>query len=346
MRKQMLSILLMAVCYLLLLLNTGCNENSSSNNVITPEFLAAPNGETVTAIAIDNNDVWAGTYNGLFRLNMNTGERTCLNAFENTIPENWIFSVAVENGGVVWVDVYHSMYSYCLMRYDGKKWDQYCPILSPDIVDTLHFQKIVIDQQNNKWVFGNGLARLDASFTWKLFDSNDSILFRTGFIRSCACDKDGNLFLGNDHGIVKFNGSSWQLFEENSSAETPSIIHIAIDRENTLWTISRIYGGREINFLQYLDGNKLMRMKPNVPDYTIATCMIADNDNGIWIGTENMGLLRCKDSLMLVYKPETEYRFTINAIAMGKNGDVWLGTDGYGLIRFDGANWNVYDLYQ
>jgi ligand-binding sensor domain-containing protein len=328
-------------------INSKCVEESPNNSIFNPESLSKPNGEIITAVAINNDDVWVGTYNGLVKLNKRTGLTIHYNKTNTILPKDKIESIAIESGGVIWANVYHPANGYCLIRYNGLQWNMYSPLSNPDIIDTLHFSKICIDQNGNKWVFGNRLARLDASFNWKLFDSSDSVLFNSGYIRSCVSDKNGNLFIGNDLGIVQYDGKTWVSIKDNFSTLDPTcVIGIAIDNRNVLWTINEVGSSMNITFLGYVDKSKLIRARPNFPSNCIATCIVPDNDNGIWIGTENRGLLRSKDSTITEYKPDTESQFQITAIAVDKNGDVWLGTYGYGLVRFDGRNWYTYDLFE
>ena len=70
-------------------------------------------------------------------------------------------------------------------------------------------------------------------YTYKLFDSRDGLPSST--ITALAEDRAGHLWIGTDHGLVRYNGYSFKEFYQESEYPSGTIEDLAVDPQGTIW---------------------------------------------------------------------------------------------------------------
>ena len=109
-----------------------------------PEWINYTNGQNVTSVVIEGNNVWIGTTGGLVKLNKTTGEKTFFNKSNSGLPSNSVSSIAIDGLGNKWIG------TYGLAKFDGTTWTVYTTSNSGLPDNTVN--SIAIDSSGNKWI--------------------------------------------------------------------------------------------------------------------------------------------------------------------------------------------------
>lgn len=147
--------------------------------------------------------------------------------------------------------------------------------------------------------------------------------------------QDGYLWLGTYEGLVRFDGTSFTVFDRNNTSQFKSnaVWTLMSDKKGTLW-VSTLGGGllsyRDRKFTSY-------SIKEGLPSDSIYS-ICESNDGGLWLGTDK-GLSKFKDGKFTSYsdKEKSGNNF-IRAVYEDTDGKLWIGTDNSGVKLFQAGN--------
>ncbi len=213
-----------------------------------------------------------------------------------------------------------------------------------------HGTHIKLDKDGNFWqVSSRGLWKYD-KYSWTLFNySNTGIDFHsTGTV---AFDDRGNLYANSDIGIIKYDGTHWEVYPRNivlSDTLNHTISALEIDAAGNIWLgtaniwVSDVVLGEG---LIRFDGTTLTRYNyhnSGMPNAEIFDLHFDNNDN-LWIGTEGAGLIKfdCKDK-WTAYNSDNSgifSRFAVTPIEVDSHDNIWFGAwwGGLGVFREGGV---------
>ena len=332
----------------------------------------------VRAIAVDGNgDKWIGAYNsGLVKFDGNHSE-----VFSNSaINDNTNYPISIDKNNVVW-------FGPNLSSFDGNNWLAHGPhdynCSAWEHIGFGNIQKIMINEEGNKWLGGGGgFAKFDGT-NWTIYDKCTSEILSDDVL-SFAMDSNNNFWIGTSKGLEKFDGVSFVNYFPNKS-----VGNVVIDTNDNIW----------ISAYSYLEGVKLLMFdgtnwneyeKPN-PESGISKLFIdvdnllwvahnkkiykfdgdiwtpfdisnsglqsnyirdvyCDFEGSKWIGTDE-GLVVFKNNNWKVYSNIDIFKvlspgstyLVFNNICKDKNNNLWVTTDGKGLCKFDGNEWTIYN---
>jgi len=195
---------------------------------------------------------------------------------------------------------------------------------------------------------------------WRVYNTGNSDLPHN-YIQSLAKDFKGQIWMGTNFGLVRFDGTGFAKYEKQTDKKVQytTVRSIAIDSSNTLWTGSWGDGMAQLKFtngdfhnpsahfkwINYREGNSA------ITHNTVKTICI-DKMGNKWIGTENGLVLMATGEWGAGSVKWTTY-YTSNSglphdairhIVVDKFNNKWVGTFGGGLAKFDGTNWTVYNI--
>lgn len=233
-----------------------------------------------------------------------------------------------------------------LLVFENKR----LPGLQIPIQNIAHYDVTAIEpvaHQNTVWVFIQqiGLCQYD--------HKKKSLQLISNAIKQANCletDDQGNLWLGNENGLYRFNIST-NLFSESYISYRTKIVNLYFDKKHGLWIGS--------------DGNGLLQLRPGA---TTATSFVSasgrslinsnavyaiyeDTDGRKWIGTLRGGInmIESKTSsfTQVTYNPPGNDNLVNNFILSfceDEKNNVWIGTDGAGLRYWDRTKntWTQY----
>ncbi len=234
--------------------------------------------------------------------------------------------------------------------------------------------------QNNQWLsYTNGKSITcqvqDSDYIWigtsgglvkyNKIDGSREYLNQTNsglpdnYIYCIEVDAVGSLWIGTAHGLAKFDGTSWQVYNtDNSGIGNCLVRYISIGAVNTIWIASNYTVSKFENnvWTFYDDENGL----PQPWDFEIHGIQ-ADNQGILWIGTAT-GLVKFTSSSYQIYHPgNSTDNDNVSALAKDNQGRIWISTtyivtesqvvQGHidyisltlgKLFMFDGSTWTNY----
>jgi ligand-binding sensor domain-containing protein/signal transduction histidine kinase len=158
------------------------------------------------------------------------------------------------------------------------------------------------------------------------------------YVTSIVQTRDGYLWLGTQEGLVRFDGTRFEVFDKRNTEQIKdnNIQVLYEDREGTLWLGSE--GGlsclRQGKFTSYGKADGLAS--------DIVEAISEDHDGNLWIGTL-AGLSRFKDGVFTNYSKVSGLAGeSVLAICEDRQQNLWLGTDGGGLSLLKDDRFTTY----
>ncbi len=182
---------------------------------------------------------------------------------------------------------------------------------------------VLVDQRQQVWAgsSGEGLFR----FTDASFQPVPEALPVGQKIFSLGQDAAGNLFVGGENGLGRFDGTNWNFFSTANGLPKSAVRALAADTNGILWI------GTESEGLFSLRGGKISSAKAPVKD--IFALLVAA-DGVLWCGTSVHGLARYSDGDWKLFSSTQNglANDDIGSLAEDDAGNLWLGSY-EGLVR-------------
>jgi hypothetical protein len=189
-----------------------------------------PSNEIITCMGADRNFIWLGTTNGLYKISLRSKkENESFFQGNSKLPSNRINDIFVDNKGTKWVATEGGIVEFnekgwkthlkksdisSLVKYKGailaagngqmwkfknKEWSE---LILPEELSNNLIEDMVVDANNNLWLAGRFLARLDDN--WMAYVYNEQDGFTSKHSTSLAVDQRNNLWVGTaGNGLFK-----------------------------------------------------------------------------------------------------------------------------------------------
>lgn len=140
------------------------------------------------------------------------------------------------------------------------------------------------------WCFFLTIVLNSVAFTqsqWKIFNENNSPFQVSVFnSRAVGCDGLGNVWIGTDIGLYKYDGIFWNYYNtSNSGIPYNNISNIFIDRINNLWFLV----GSSYPYFVKFDGTVWEQVDTNQNCYSSVTNWVVDGYGTKWFRKSNPG---------------------------------------------------------
>ena len=206
-------------------------------------------------------NLWFGSQNDVYRY-----DGTSWDIFSTGSYESRVTSIIQDNSGNIWVSAMNYLY-----RFDGKTWTSFDVRNIFGVTQTnILVNSVMIDNQNIIWVATtNGVLHFDET-NWQVFTTANGLAdnYIAGFIQDksgsiwaygfnsalnlyngnswqsflqgdriadIAQDRNGNLWLATDHGVIEYDGNNFQSFTTADGLLDNSINVIIVDNNNDIW---------------------------------------------------------------------------------------------------------------
>ncbi len=289
----------------------------------------------------NNNNIWMGTWDGLFRYNNNTGVWT---DFTSSVPT--INSMSQDNLGNIWMGT-----EIGIMKYDGASFGPIIGSGRSGSYDDM-VMDVMSDSQGKVWLGSyKGLSQLNqATNSW-----TTPILLNalpTNHVETLVFDSNNKAFVwGQFDNTLKFDGSFWSSVSNNSATSFYWMRSSAIDNADNKFTAMPGADKRLRVFKLNSSNNTSVYSHTDDLTYAYASDVVQDlkydvATDRVWIAT-NQGLFSCKSNgtfwIRFVQTPGGLTSNNVTGVAI--NGTkVWFSTGDNGIGYYDQSNssWHSY----
>ncbi len=213
--------------------------------------------------------------------------------------------------------------------------------ISDHILTGSFVTSIAFDSKGTAWVgtFYNELIKYDGSETH--YNAQNSSLPDSFLIWDIAIDKNDNVWIGSNKGLIKYDNKKFYLYNKtNAPLVTDNVFALAVDKDNTLWFTSSVYN--EGGLMKY-DGTTWTLYTPQnsqLPNSLINDILV-DEQNNKWIavskGLNNCCIVKLNNDNWTTYGAE-EMGFEVYMLwkLTNYNDNIYASID-YGLS----SSWNI-----
>jgi hypothetical protein len=160
----------------------------------------------------------------------------------------------------------------------------------------------------NYWGMYNGGVARRKNNIWEIFTIDNSNINATSAY-SLQRDQNGNIWLGTEDGLRKFDGEAWSVINHlNSGIPIDKITSLAIDSSNNLW-----FGQTWNSGLIKYDGSNFSVFTTDnseLPSNNI-NYLAVDHNNNLWIATDNGLAIFNENGITNIMVNEQNYNFIL-----------------------------------
>jgi len=291
-----------------------------------PEWITYTSENYISSLVIEGKYVWAGTSAGLLRIDKITHEETLYNHTNSGLPNNNIYTVAIDGLGNKWIGTAGGM-----AMFDGTNWTVYDS--SNSNLPYAQVFVLIIDSMGTKWIGtnGSGLVKYDG-IHWTVYTSSNSDFPKNALnvVLSLTIDYSGIIWIGTEGDIAKFDGINWKGYSRLSRDGETALL---AGDSGTMWI------GTGGNGLAKFDGKNwtvYTALNSGLSENHVKT-LAKDRLGNIWIGTWGGGLVKFDGIHWTVFTTSNSGlpNNYIDALAIDSSGNKWVGTYGGGLVVFN-----------
>lgn len=328
--------------FILSVQNDGLKRYDYHNHTLQDISFVELGHTFVRNAAVYDNEIWAGTYDGLYIINEETKSVRHIYQENNNrtgLSDNIIYTTYRDHEGGIWIGTMFGGACYLPNRNLSFKSHTMSDIY--DNSTSLRIREIVEDESGTLWIGTenagiNKMKLSDGKITPHYGDRNKEHNINVTLSMSqnkgtvyCSLYKSGMEVVSPD-GKSRFFTNKAMKFEESIYA------HITMpDGSHLVGTDRGIYhvdkGTLDFEFLPYSNG------------YWIFDLML-DNDGNIWAASMGNGIIRIdKNGSVKRYKnkpgdPKSLSSNSVSSIMQDSKGQVWFSTDRGGICRFNPAD--------
>lgn len=212
-----------------------------------------------------------------------------------------------------------------------------------------YIRSIFQDSKGNYWFgpAGESVVKYDTKTLnyiskEEFFRGNDRVKMDWVSIHAIAEDKQGNIWFGTEHGVVKYDGSTFNSYTDKHGLDNINVGRrcILADKTGTIW-VGTMAGVFKYNPAFDKKGAKCFSRFTLIPSVKISDIM-QDQERNIWFATQDHGVYRYdgKSIKNITYKDGLSDNYA-GGMIQDDQGQYWFTQKG-GICRYDGKSFKEY----
>ncbi|MCS6832181.1 MAG: hypothetical protein NZ521_01290, partial [Flammeovirgaceae bacterium] len=189
-------------------------------------------------------------------------------------------------------------------------------------------ENIIQSNEGYIWVVGfNGLIRFDG-FDFHTYNSSNTPAITSNNIYDIKIDQQGNFYMAlHKGGVVKYSNGKFENLCPDGNF--PHVVQcLWLDRKS-----EKIWLGTRERGVFYIENRRFLPIQNDILKNVTVSQMTQDSLNGLWIGTENIGLVYYQDGKISIWdKLDNKEVRRINSVYLSKKNELLVGTE-YGLCQ-------------
>ena len=291
----------------------------------------------------DDNNIWIGTYNGLYILKPNNTLQILKTENNNTksLSRNSIKSILKDKKGTIWIGTYYGGVN--VWDKTNNNFINYSEKDSPKKIN----YNVVSSIENYKHLLlfgteGKGVNIFNTKTSSLEYIDNKNSILPNSNIKSLFVDKN-NLWIGTFNNGITIYDLEKGTIRKDKEAETicnflakKRVYAIKKDKNNTFW-----FGTFGLGIIQYNPITKKFKVfkhnaaKNNSLSNNLVRTITIDAKNNIWVGTQR-GLNKITKDFNIerfFYDDNVQSGDDITTVFEDKNNTIWIGTKAKGLFK-------------
>ncbi len=345
----------------------GLSRIDASGNVTRYGKLQGLPAERLYSLYLDhNNVVWAGTANGMARI-----ENGRLQSFteKQGLPAGAVYAFYEAPEGGLYLGTHHGLYSLHngqIKQVNTDFPDEAVISLNIDKAANLwmgtvnrgilrlgprgleeldvraglpnnRVSSLFSDREGNLWAGTNaGLVRFaDTPFV----TLNNYQGLTDNYVRAIAQTHDGSIFMGTSRGLNQYTNEKISSIDNNNSLKNDAVLSLAPAKNGSIWV-----GMYSTGLINWKNSKVVEEIGVDSPIYGSQVRALLEDSNGyLWIGTSR-GVYRKKGRELLHFgESEGLPRDFVTSLYESKSGRIWVGTAN-GLGYIDGTKAGAIDI--
>ncbi|MBX7223664.1 MAG: GAF domain-containing protein [Blastocatellia bacterium] len=150
---------------------------------------------------------------------------------------------------------------------------------------------------------------------------------------SLTQDPKGNLWIGTDSGLCRYDGVGYSTFGAQDGLEGSNIGAVTADRQGNIWVVTNAGLSRS-------EGKRFQ----SVIGLTAKTVhsVLAGRDGSIWLGTSSDLVCLAGNKVTTFGREQGIPPFPVWALLEDRQGRIWIGSRGGGLLKYEGGHFTRY----
>ncbi|MDO3628614.1 two-component regulator propeller domain-containing protein [Mucilaginibacter sp. BT774] len=343
----------------------------TNKGIVNYKFRDKINVRTIYKLITDkNNGIWSVAASKLFKLVDNQ-----LVVQDIIAKKDYVSSLQTDKQGNLYASLYHSG----IYKLDKSGWklmirvkDQYIKdfVFSEGIpgavvfvsdmglfkCDSAHIERINFpssfsetneftcirqDHHKNLWIGTNKGAFMISGQSVKYFNEDNG--FTNERVFSMYCDEDGRMWFGIDgDGLYSYENDDFIIYDKTQGLNNEAVMSLAKDSKGQLYWGTN--GGGLWSFTNHKLKQELVKGKES--SKLRVNCLLNDNKDNLWVGTDNLGLWVKKYGNRDYSPVSVSNGLIFNHLAEGRSNTIWMATS-YGCYYLeDGQMVHVPSLNQ
>lgn len=270
-------------------------------SVINVSSLEMPESPVYSLLLSRDKSKWLANNSGLVHLT--DSSVVSYTTKNSSIPGNYVYSIAEENSGKIWVGT-----NLGLASFDGKNWEVFDAFNSPltsnnPFVNNIYH--VLVDKDSTKWVSQNNTKLFSLKGDkWTTYSSSNSTL-STWPVMSIAVDSSGTKWISTQYEMLTVSGDKWTKIPFTSQGTLLTMkANVAFDKSGAAWTGAEWQGLARYNGTDY----SLFPFSASIPAGAFETFAF-DTAGSIWCGFGG--------AMLAKFTPQTGKWHTISPAELG-----------------------------